>query len=154
MWILKWIPDFIFYAIFLLGISGVFASYFLKFIPFVYMYRIPIQLVSIVAIIFGTYMAGAIANEESWLAKVRELEAKVALAEEQAKTKNVEIQEKIVTKTQVVKEKGDDIIKYVDREVVKKEEIVKYIENCPVPKDIIDLHNAAATLNKIVQEKK
>lgn len=118
------------------------------------MYRTPIQLVSIGAIIFGTYMAGAIANEEAWLAKVRELEVKVAIAEEQAKTKNVEIQEKIVTKTQVVKEKGDDIIKYVDREVVKKEEIVKYIENCPVPKDIIELHNAAATLNKIVQEKK
>ncbi len=154
MWILKWVPDFIFYAIFLLGIAGVLSSYFLKFIPFVYMYRTPIQLVSIGAIIFGTYMAGAIANEEAWLEKVRELEAKVAIAEEQAKTKNVEIQEKIVTKTQLVKEKGDDIIKYVDREVVKKEEIVKYVENCPVPKDIIELHNAAATLNKIVQEKK
>lgn len=154
MWILKWVPDFVFYAIFLLGVAGVLASYFLKFISFVYMYRTPIQLVSIGAIIFGTYMAGAIANEEAWLAKVRELEAKVALAEEQAKTKNVEIQEKIVTKTQLVKEKGDDIIKYVDREVVKKEEIVKYVENCPVPKDIIELHNAAATLNKIVQEKK
>jgi hypothetical protein len=38
--------------------------------------------------------------------------------------------------------------------VVKKEEVVKFIENCPIPKDIIDAHNAAATLNKAIEAKK
>ena len=35
-----------------------------------------------------------------------------------------------------------------DKEVIKKEEVIKYIENCPVPKEIIDLHNQATELNK------
>ena len=62
--------------------------------------------------------------------------------------------EKIVRKDKIIKQKGDDIIKYIDREIVKKEEVIKYIENCPVPKDIIDAHNAAATLNKAAEAKK
>jgi translation elongation factor EF-Tu-like GTPase len=93
-------------------------------------------------------MSGAISNEESWLAKVKELETKVSESEKKAAEKNTEIVEKVVTKTQVIKEKGDDIIKYVDREVVKKEEVVKFVENCPIPNDIINAHNAAASLNK------
>ena len=82
------------------------------------------------------------------------MEEKVKLAEEQATNKNIEIQEKIVTKTKIVKEKGKDIVQYIDREIVKKEEIVKYIEQCPVPKEIIDLHNQATELNKAAEVKK
>jgi hypothetical protein len=72
----------------------------------------------------------------------------VAQAEAQSANKNIEIQEKIVEKTKVIRERGRDIIQYIDKEVVKKEEVIKYIENCPVPKEIIDAHNAAAVLNK------
>ena len=78
----------------------------------------------------------------------KEMEAKVAQAEAKSANTNVEIQEKIVEKTKVIREKGRDIIQYIDKEVVKKEEVIKYIENCPVPKEIIDLHNQAAELNK------
>ena len=150
MWLLNFLPDWFFYAILVIGILGLAATYLLKFIPvpFLYVYKTPIQLASVAAIVYGTYMAGGVAANDRWLAKVKELEAKIAIAEEKAKAQNTIIQEKIVTKTQVVKEKGDDIIKYVDREIVKKEEVVKYIENCPVPKDIIDAHNAAAQMKK------
>ena len=48
----------------------------------------------------------------------------------------------------------NDIIKYIDREIVKKEEVVKFVENCPIPKDIVDQHNAAARLNKMIEEGK
>jgi hypothetical protein len=99
-------------------------------------------------------MEGGIVNEAKWEARVKELEEKVKIAEEKSTEKNVEIQEKVVTQTKVVREKGRDIIQYIDREVVKKEEVVKFIENCPIPKDIIDAHNAAATLNKATEVKK
>lgn len=151
MWILKWLPDWLFYFILFVGVVGLLATYlikFLRFIPGLYVYRTPIQLVSVAMIVFGTFMAGAIYDNDAWLAKVRELEAKVAESEKLAAQKNTEIVEKVVTKTQVIKEKGDDIIKYVDREVVKKEEVIKFVENCPIPQDIIDTHNAAAILNK------
>jgi hypothetical protein len=75
--------------------------------------------------------------------------------------------QKIVEKTKVIREKGKDIIKYVDRwntkEIIKEvegperirtEEVIKYIENCPVPKEFIDLHNQATELNKAAEAKK
>jgi glycosyltransferase involved in cell wall biosynthesis len=38
----------------------------------------------------------------------------------------------------MIKQKGEDIIKYIDREVVKNEEVIKYLERCPnIPKEII-----------------
>lgn len=143
MWILQWLPYWIFYAIFFAGVLGFIASLVMRFIPVVYMYKTPIQVVSIILIAVGTYMSGAISNEEAWQARVKELEVKVAESEAKSAQENVKIVEKIVYKDKVVKEKGNEIIKYIDREVVKKEEVVKFIENCPIPKDIIDVHNNA-----------
>ena len=143
MWILSWLPYWIFYAIFFLGVIGFIASLVMRFIPVVYMYKTPIQVVSIILIVIGTYMSGAISNEEAWQARVKELEVKVAESEAKSAQENVKIVEKIVYKDKVVKEKGNEIIKYIDREVVKKEEVVKFIENCPILKDIVDVHNNA-----------
>ena len=86
MWILKWLPDWIFYAIFLVGLIGYAATYLFKYIPipFIFVYRKPIQIASVLAIIFGTFMSGAIYDNEAWLDRVKEMEAKVAKAEQEA----------------------------------------------------------------------
>ena len=107
------------------------------------------------------------ADSKNWQDKIAELQEKVAEAETKSKETNVVVQEKIVTKTKVIKEKGKDIINYVDRfvdrevikeiqgpERIRREEIIKYIEQCPVPKEIIDLHNQAVDLNKAAEGKK
>jgi hypothetical protein len=112
------------------------------------MYQFAIQICSIIVLVIGVYLEGGLADYKEWELRVKEMEAKVAQAEAQSANKNIEIQEKIVEKTKVIRERGKDVIKYIDKEVVKKEEIIKYIENCPVPKEIIDLHNQATELNK------
>ena len=144
MWILKWLPDWLFYVTLLIGVLGYLSTHLIKYIPIpqIYMYKTPIQLVSIALIVFGVFMAGAIHNEEAWLARVREMEAKVAAAEVKAAEENVKIVEKIATKTQVIKEKGDTIVKYVDREVVKYDNI------CVIPKEFVKAHNDAAEAPK------
>jgi hypothetical protein len=154
MWLLNLMPDWFYHLIVILSILGLIVASVLKFVPFVSTYRLPIQVISALLLVFGVWMEGGIVNEAKWEARVKELEEKVKIAEEKSTEKNVEIQERVVTQTKVVKEKGRDIIQYIDREVVKKEEIVKFIENCPIPKDIIDAHNAAATLNKAIEAKK
>jgi hypothetical protein len=154
MWLLNLMPDWFYHLIVILSILGLIVASVLKFVPFVSTYRLPIQVISVLLLVFGVWMEGGIVNEAKWEARVKELEEKVKIAEEKSTEKNVEIQERVVTQTKVVKEKGRDIIQYIDREVVKKEEIVKFIENCPIPKDIIDAHNAAATLNKAIEVKK
>ena len=140
MWILQWLPNWIFYAILLIGLLAFAATYLLKIIPIpaLYVYRTPIQIASLMMIVFGVYMAGSIANNESWLAKVKEVEAKLAEAEVKAAQENVKIVERVVVQRQVVREKGKDIVQYVDREVVK------YDNKCEIPPTFIDAHNRAA----------
>jgi 4-hydroxyphenylpyruvate dioxygenase-like putative hemolysin len=87
-------------------------------------------------------MIGAISNNDAWLARVKDLEVKVAEAEAKSASANTDIVEKTVVKTQVVKERGQDIIKYVDREVVK------FDANCVLPKEFVTTHNRAAEAPK------
>ena len=144
MWLLNWLPDWIFYAIGFVGLIGLFSTYLLQFIPIpaISMYKAPIQLVSIVLIAFATYMSGGIANEAKWNAKVTEVEAKVAAAEVESAKQNVKIVEKVVKKTEYITKKGNDVIQYVDRE------IVKYDNSCVIPKEFVKAHNDATDLNK------
>ena len=140
MWILKWLPFWIFYATFFVGLLGFIATYLLRFVPIpaLFMYKTPIQIVSAILMIVGVSMSGAISNEEAWLAKVKELEVKVAQAEAKSQEVNVQVVEKVVTKTQVVRERGKDIVQYVDREVVK------YDSKCEIPKEAVTAVNQAA----------
>ena len=146
MWILSILPDAAIHIIFGLGILGTIAGFVLGFIPFVKTYQLAIQVISILVLVFGVYLEGGLADYKEWELKVKEMEAKMAQAEAQSANKNIEIQEKIVEKTKVIREKGKDIIQYIDKEVIKKEEVIKYVENCPVPKDVIDTLNKAASM--------
>ena len=161
MWILSILPDAAIHIIFGLGILGTIAGFVLGFIPFVKTYQFAIQICSIIVLVFGVYLEGGLAENKEWELKVKEMEAKVAQAEAQSTNKNTEIQEKVVENTKVIREKGRDIIKYVDRwntkevikevegpERIRREEVIKYIENCPVPKEMINIHNQATELNK------
>lgn len=148
MWILSWLPNWIFYGIFFAGLLGLLATYVMKFIPFVYVYRTPIQAISVLAIAIGTYMAGAISNEEAWQARVKEMEAKVAAAEAESQKENVKIVEKVVNKVQIVRTRGEDIIKYVDKEIVKYD--TKFLPGgvCEIPNEFVEAHNRAAEAPK------
>lgn len=161
MWIINFLPEWIIHTIFSIGVLGTIAGFVLGFIPLIKTYKLPVQIISILLLVLGVYLEGGLADHKEWQLKVAEMEAKLEQAETKSSEKNVEIQEKIVEKTKIVKEKGRDIIKYVDRwntkevikevegpERVRREEVIKYIENCPVPKEMIDIHNQATELNK------
>ena len=144
---LQWLPNWIFYAVLIAGVFGLVVSYFIRFlsfIPFLYVYKTPIQLGSIVAIVIGTFMAGAIHDNEKWEARVKEMQEKVDAAEVQSKEENIKIVEKVVTKTQVIKTRGEDIVKYVDREVVKYDTKFSPGGECEIPKEFIKALNDAA----------
>ena len=153
-WMLGLIPEWLWTTLLVVSAIGLLASWFLKRIPFVSQYRFPIQAISFVSLLASIWFISANSTNAVWEAKIKDLEDKVKLAEEAANTKNVEIQEKIVTKTKVIKEKGKTQIEYVDRVVTQDKEVIKYIEQCPVPKAIIDAHNVAAEMNKAAEGKK
>lgn len=146
MWILSILPESAIHIIFGLGVLGTLVGFVLGFIPLVRAYKLAIQVCSILLLVFGVYLEGGLADYKEWELKVKDMEVKVAEAQAKGADKNVEIQEKVVEKTKVIREKGRDIIKYIDREVVKNEEVIKYIEQCPaIPTAIIEEHNKAAT---------
>ena len=148
MWLLSFLPDWWFYALLALGLAGIFVSYLMSFIPFVSMYRNLIQATSIVAIVIGTYMTGAISNEDKWQLKIKDLELKISQSETQSAEENIKIVEKIIVKKQIVKERGEEVIKYIDREVVKYD--TKFIkgEDCALPDEFFDALNQAAGVGK------
>lgn len=161
MWIINFLPEWIIHTIFSIGVLGTIAGFVLGFVPLIKTYKLPVQIISILLLVLGVYLEGGLADNKEWQLKVAEMEAKIAQSETKSGEKNVEIQEKIVEKTKIVREKGRDIIKYVDRwntkevikevegpERIRREEVIKYIENCPVPKEMIDIHNQATELNK------
>lgn len=151
MWLLHWLPNWIFYAVLMTGVFGLVVSYFIRFlsfIPFLYVYKTPIQLGSIAAIAIGTFMSGAIYDNNAWEARVKEMQDKVAAAEVQSKEENVKIVTKVVNKTQVIKTRGQDIVKYVDREVVKYDTKFAAGGECEIPKEFIKAINDAAEAPK------
>jgi len=141
MWILSWLPNWIFYGMVLIGVIGFAATYLFKYIPvpFIYMYRKPIQIGSMLAIIFGTFMSGAIYDNEAWEARVKEMEAKVAKAEQQSKEANTVIESKVEKAKEKIVQKQIVVKQYIDRE------IVKYDNTCVIPKEFVEVHNKAAT---------
>ena len=154
-------PEWVIHFLTGVGFFGLIAGFILGMIPFIKKYSIPIKVICGLAFISGVYLEGGLANEAIWQLRVKEVEAQVAQAEAEAAKKNTELQAKLSEKKEVIKEKGDTIIKYVDRykdrevlkeipgpERVKVEEVIKFIENCPLPQEIIELHNKAATMNK------
>jgi hypothetical protein len=154
-WMIGLIPDAVlsglYWAIIAAGVTGVLAGWLGKWIPFYGNYVKILQPVGIVLLVLGVWLRGGYDTEMAWRAKVAEAEARVAAAEQKSQETNTVIEEKVVEKTKVIKGKTEYITQYLDREVVKKEEIVKYIEKCPVPKEIIDIHNQAAEMNKAAE---
>ena len=139
MWLLKFLPDWFFYAIVIVSAGGLLLS---KFIPL--MYRTVAQLTLGVFLLYGVYMVGGIANEEVWQARVKEMEEKVAVVEAKSNEENVKIVTKIKYKKKIIHERGEDIIKYIDREIVKYD--VKFAPGgiCEIPKEFIETLNKAA----------
>jgi len=162
MYMFEFIPDMVWHLLLLVSAGVVFATAFFSFIP----YRLPLGILGTFVLALTLWVEGGIANEAKWQAEIDKMKVALAEAEKKATQKNVEIQEKIVYKDKIVKERGAAQIQYIDRIVqgdTIKETIVKdmtpeqraefekkvaelqtSIKNCPVPKIVVEEHNKAA----------
>jgi len=138
MWIINWLPETFIHIIFLMGMLGTIMGFVLGFIPFVGKYKLPIQIISLLLLSLGIYLEGGLAEKQRWESKVKDMEVKIAKAEAAAAKVNIEIVEKVIKETQVIKEKGQKVIEYIDREVKV------YDDKCTIPEVAILAHNMAA----------
>ena len=114
------------------------AGWALRMVPVINKYSLPIQVVGVLLTILGVWYEGGIAKDAEWKARVSELELKVAKAEEQSAKVNTQVVTKVVTKTRVIKEKGDTVVQYIDREVKSAD------ATCKIPTAAITAHDASA----------
>lgn len=144
MFILSILPEWVFHLMLLIGVLGTLAGFVLGMIPVIKNYIIPIRVISLLVLSLALYLEGGLADYKVWELKVKEVEAKLAEAEAKSAVENVKIVEKVVTKTQIVKTRGKDIVKYVDREIIKYDEKFAKGGVCEIPKEFIKAHNDAA----------
>ena len=151
MWILQLLPDaailWFCNILLLVGLVLTLAGFFIHRLPFLYQYQLPFRVVGIALLTLGVYFRGGYAVESEWRERVTELEAQLKVAQEESAKVNTVIQERVVTKTRVVKEKADTIIERV-------EVAVPVNAICPVPQEAIDVHNDAARMNKAIEEQR
>jgi hypothetical protein len=152
MFILHFLPDalilWICNIVLLAGIFLTVAAFFIKRIPVINQYRTPAQVLGIALLVIGVYWRGGYAIEMEWRERVAEVEARVAAAEAASKEENVKIVTKVVTKTQVIRTRGETITKYIDREIVKYDEKFAKGGVCEIPQEFIKAHNSAAEAPK------
>lgn len=123
-------------------------AFFIRRIPVINQYRTPAQILGIALLVMGVYWRGGYAVEQEWRERVAEVEARVAAAEAKSAEENVKIVTKVVTKTQVIRTRGETITKYIDREIVRYDEKFAKGGVCEIPQEFIKAHNSAAEAPK------
>lgn len=143
MWVLHFLPDsFILYVVYCAmaaGAIGIVSSYVIKFIPFLNIYRTPIQIVSILLFCAGVYWYGGYSTEMEWRAEAKKLQDKIDKAEAQAPIITRETVTKYKDKIVVVK-RGVEIVK---KEIEVKREIIN--EGCKLNPTAVEMYNLGIT---------
>jgi hypothetical protein len=135
IWLLSFLPNFIFHLIVIVAILGLLAATFFSFIPFVSTYTSPIKIVSIVMLVIGIWFEGGISNNDAWLAKVKEMELKVAKAEAQSAETNTKLAYEINVKNKIIKENSN----------ANSKAITKYVtDECKLSNAAVSLHNSSS----------
>lgn len=142
MWLLHLLPSsfilWIVTSLLFIGAGGIIVGFFLKFIPLINQYQLPIQLTSIAVFCTGLYWYGGYSTEMLWRDKVSALEDQVTESKNQSKKTNTVIKKIYVDRVKIVKQ---DVV--VVQEKIK--EIEKLIDqDCRVAPEAISLLNEAA----------
>jgi Glu-tRNA(Gln) amidotransferase subunit E-like FAD-binding protein len=137
-WIFKIFPDWLWPVLMVLAIIAFFISHLVP----LKQYQLPIKIVAGITIAVTIFICGLQYADQKWQAAARELQAKVDLMAAQSQQVNEVIKEKLVTKIQVIKQRGETIIEYVDREVIKHDVA------CVIPPEFVRAHNSASEAPK------
>lgn len=149
MWLLHLLPTSLILWIvniaMIAGLTGILVSFFIKFIPFINIYRTPIQIISIIVFCSGVYWYGGYSTEMIWRDEVAKMEEKVKESEEKSKKVN-----KVIQKVYV------DRVKIVKQDVVVIQEKIREVSNvidkdCKVSPEAVNLLNQAARRKPTVE---
>ena len=134
MWFFDLIPESLIYLLFLAAGTGYVISLFLPLLLF----QKQVKIASIIALVTSIYLLGMMQVNTYWKNKISLLQAQVVELAAKSSETNAVINTKVITRTQVIRERGADVIKYVDLEVVR------YNNTCMIPVEFVTAHNLSA----------
>jgi hypothetical protein len=150
MWQLSYlwslIPDWLITALvnglIIVGLVGVCAAWISRWVPFFSAYRGPIQLIGIVCLVLGVYFKGGADVERVWRERVKEIEARVAIAEKQSIEANKKLSDQLSQNKKLTQE-----VKNANQTSIRAN-AEKINAECRVPDVAIELLNSASQ-NKV-----
>lgn len=138
MWILNWLPNFVFDLMLLTGVLAIGASFVLTFIPFVSQYKLPIQVAGIILTVVAVWYQGGIAKDAEYRTRIAEMQLQISRAETQAAEANTRLAEQILKENARIKDLTETNKKRL------KELANQLNQQCRVDQSVIDILNNAA----------
>lgn len=137
MWVVQYLPDWVFHALFYLSLVATVLGFAFSKARFIKQYAMLLKLSGIIGLVLAIFLEGALIDNKVWQARVKEVEAKLAKAEEDGKKANEQLAKNSAKKVQKQKEKTIVVKQYITREVTK------YDNTCVIPKEFVKAHNEA-----------
>ena len=141
-WMFSLIPDailnWVYWLIIAAGLTGLFAGWLGKWIPFYGNYMQFLKPIGIVLLVLGVWLRGGYDTEMAWRAKVEEAQAKVAKAEEASNNFNTKLEEERKKKSKV----RTEYITTVKERIVKETQVID--AECKVAPEALSILNDAA----------
>jgi hypothetical protein len=142
VWMFSLIPDailnWIYWLIIAVGLTGLFAGWLGKFIPFYGRYVQFLKPIGIALLVLGVWLRGGYDTEMQWRAKVAEAQAKVAKAEVESQEINTKLETERKKKAKV----RTEYITTVKERIVKETQVID--AECKVAPEAIGILNDAA----------
>lgn len=132
MWILSVLPNWLFNTLPILGAAILVASVILRYVPFISTYRLVIQPVGAIFLLGGIWLSGA----NYYYNTVRE---EIVRIEKESKEATAKIEQEYQAKLSDTKQKGETIVKYVEKYITKESDA-----KCDIPNNFVVLHDSAA----------
>ena len=128
MWILEWIPHWIYWTLLIFSTIAVTTSWSQQWRNY-----------NFLMVIFCVGCLSWFSSQDSWKAELVALQQQAAVIQQQSAQVNQEIQTKTVTKIKKVKE-----IEYVNRDIIKTQIVKELDSSCALPESAVLLHNSAS----------
>ena len=138
-WVLQLIPDNVFtwitYLLFAAGVLLYIASKLITIIPLMGRYKLPAELIAIAGLVIGAYFGGQL----SYRSAIADLKARVAVAEQQSKDANAELERKTQEHIKELRN-AKNANKTIIREVAGRQ----IDSQCTLPRSAVSLHDSAS----------
>ena len=120
------------------GLAGLLAGVIGRWIPFFDAYARLLKPLGIILLVSGVYLKGGEANNDMWLAKIADLEAKIKVSEQQSKDANTKLSTAVKEKNQAIQESKTVIQSKLKRDAVKID------AECKLDPEAVEILNESA----------